>query len=883
MAILLILEALFLLVGAIVLWKRARPAPPSFRAPLGWMLLAVVGQAAVLIAADFYLESLSHVPAQFARQLPRALMIVWVMQFLRAFLLLLAMGAWFQIVKPALGRRRTGGAFLAGLALLQIPDSFAHVVGFLTVVIVLARMQWSGALHGLTRFCVLLGTVITLILLSIDVTALITPTGFDISVLIIGNPGDQSIIAGSVSGPGAAAYRLTGIWDRAIKIPIALLQLIAAVAFFKLLVIPVRMRGLSLARRFTMTFILFRIIPGLLGLAAALLIIYFGAGWQRARIAKMMFDDTLARNLMVAESILEKIAPFVERDAFESARPPYNEVRRWLGPDSTRAHFVVRRYGGSGAPGDAADPGAAGPGGPIRIGATPGTPPAVTAQPLFRPMDRDSTAGLIARDGRLYLAAGRMRPDRKASSEVYVAVDSLFLRRIMKQIAVDIKLEAKPSLFITATTISASNDSAWTDKAIALEVSEPRDSSGAGFLHDTHYLARTFLPVGNWLEQREEIPAGVISLTLKTSIDRILGKVADEPYFLSSNSIPIIMLVIILVLLLFAELSAVRTGQSIAKGILDDVKMLASATRQFGEGDFGHRIPVRGKDELSTLASSFNTMAEDIQEHQKVLLEKERLEADLAVAREIQQRMLPQEAPVVAGLDVGGISIPSREVGGDLFYFLTLPDGNLGFALGDVSGKSVPAALLMANTVAALRAETRFDATADHVLDQMNKLIADQVEPGKFVTFFYGIVDRAAGVIRYSCAGHNPPLKMNAAGASAWLSEAGLPLGVFPDAEYSSSAVPFNPGDIFVLYSDGVTEAERDPAAPRAVAEPAHDEGGGDEFFGEARLEGLVRQARHESADEIIESLLNAIRAYSGDALQSDDVTVIVIKRTDGG
>ena len=132
----------------------------------------------------------------------------------------------------------------------------------------------------------------------------------------------------------------------------------------------------------------------------------------------------------------------------------------------------------------------------------------------------------------------------------------------------------------------------------------------------------------------------------------------------------------------------------IIQGIVSDVKELSVSAKKFGEGDLKHRVALSGTDEMGQLASTFNTMASNIEKHQEVLIEKERLEADLALARDIQQRMLPQTAPVIPGLDVAGLSIPSREVGGDLFYFLPVANGRLGLTIGDVSGKSVPAALL---------------------------------------------------------------------------------------------------------------------------------------------------------------------------------------------
>ncbi|MCK5620198.1 MAG: SpoIIE family protein phosphatase, partial [Candidatus Krumholzibacteria bacterium] len=313
------------------------------------------------------------------------------------------------------------------------------------------------------------------------------------------------------------------------------------------------------------------------------------------------------------------------------------------------------------------------------------------------------------------------------------------------------------------------------------------------------------------------------------------------------------------------------------------------AAERFGTGDLSHRIEVHGKDELGSLSGSFNTMAENIEQNQELLLEKERLEADLTLARDIQQRMLPQSPPVVPGLDVAGLSIPSREVGGDLFYFLPVPEGRLGLTIGDVSGKSVPAALLMSNVLAALKTEARLVEHEDEILSHLNRLIVEQVEPGQFVTFFYGVLDRQARMLSYACAGHNPPLKVDKGGNVLWLSEAGLPLGVLPDNTYTPAEVPLEEGDVLVLYSDGVTEAEKRPAIALQHTVPELDGEAGEDaaedtaieepdFFDDHRLADTVRAARGQSASEIIRSVVDAVREFTGGADLSDDLTIVVVK-----
>jgi sigma-B regulation protein RsbU (phosphoserine phosphatase) len=316
------------------------------------------------------------------------------------------------------------------------------------------------------------------------------------------------------------------------------------------------------------------------------------------------------------------------------------------------------------------------------------------------------------------------------------------------------------------------------------------------------------------------------------------------------------------------ESFAVRSGRSIVQAVLDEMTLLRRAAERFGAGDLDYRLPTQGKDEFSVVATSFNDMAASLKRQQEELVAKERLEEDLKVAREIQQRFLPQSAPGLAGLDVAGVSSPSREVGGDLFYWFAHDDGSLGFTLGDVSGKSVPAALLMSNVLSALRAQAIVRAEVAESLARTNRLIIDQIEPGRFVTLFYGEVDPRRSELHYASAGHNPPLLVRAGGALEWLREGGVPLGVLPEAEYTATRVAFALGDTLIVYSDGVTEAEGPAGAPSAP-----------ELFGEERLAAAVGGLGERSAHEVLDAVLQAVEAFAAGRPQADDITVLVVRR----
>jgi sigma-B regulation protein RsbU (phosphoserine phosphatase) len=449
------------------------------------------------------------------------------------------------------------------------------------------------------------------------------------------------------------------------------------------------------------------------------------------------------------------------------------------------------------------------------------------------------------------------------------------LARVARRIQSDVRIDVSPRVFIGESSVQVVGDEdlEWADSSFTVGAPFPRVATSDDIWERGMFLARNFLPVGNWLDVfGGSTRVGAAQLRLSTTLRGLYQSLTGNTMVLTSQLFAVIILVGIALLFIIVELSAVRTGRSIVKGIVNDVKNLTVAARKFGEGDLSHRVELSGRDEMGQLAATFNSMAENIEQHQEVLLEKERLEADLAVAREIQQRMLPQSSPTIPGLDVAGLSIPSKEVGGDLFYFLPVSAGRLGLTIGDVSGKSVPAALLMSNVLAALKSEARIVDKEDEILVHLNRLIFEQVEPGRFVTFFYGVVDPEAHMLRYACAGHNPPLIIRENNETEWLQESGVPLGVLPEATYSPAEIPLNPGDVLVLYSDGVTEAQR------ATSPESETEEGSDEFYDEHRLEASVREARTMSSSAIITHVMESIRAFTDGAEQSDDVTLVVVR-----
>ena len=244
------------------------------------------------------------------------------------------------------------------------------------------------------------------------------------------------------------------------------------------------------------------------------------------------------------------------------------------------------------------------------------------------------------------------------------------------------------------------------------------------------------------------------------------------------------------------------------------------------------------------------------------LLDRRRLEKELAIAREIQASFLPKRAPEVPGFELAGATQPHDEVGGDYFDFIRVSDSRLGIAIADVSGKGIPAALIMAGFRMSLLAEIRNEFTMRAVMRKVNSLLHESTERDKFVTLFYGVLDWKNRSLSFSNAGHNPPLLLRGDGRVQYLLEGGVALGVLPDARYEERPLALQPGDVLLLYTDGVSEAESSAG----------------EQFGTRRLEQCLQRISGGTANEILKGVVDEVTAWSGEHGVSDDLTLVVLK-----
>jgi serine phosphatase RsbU (regulator of sigma subunit) len=247
----------------------------------------------------------------------------------------------------------------------------------------------------------------------------------------------------------------------------------------------------------------------------------------------------------------------------------------------------------------------------------------------------------------------------------------------------------------------------------------------------------------------------------------------------------------------------------------------------------------------------------------EVQQEQKRLANELAVASEIQLRLHPASPPPIPGYDLIGVSFPCYEVGGDYFDFIEKRDGRYVVALGDVSGKGTGAALLMSSVHAAVRAQATTRLSASEVVGEINQYIYDNTPSNRFVTLFYSELDPRSHQLNYITAGHNSPLLVRASGEVTTLDIGGFPVGITPFAEYREGWVDLEPGDVLVIYSDGVTES-------------LNEEG---EEFGEARLVEIVQKNRGRTPAGLRDRIDEALAKFVGKAKTVDDLTLVIVKR----
>ncbi len=328
-------------------------------------------------------------------------------------------------------------------------------------------------------------------------------------------------------------------------------------------------------------------------------------------------------------------------------------------------------------------------------------------------------------------------------------------------------------------------------------------------------------------------------------------------------------LALLAVLFLVIEVSAIFVGLVLARSITGSVHALSQGTEHVRQGDFGYKVQVRSRDQLGELADSFNLMTSSIQDLLTQSAEKERLEEELRIARTIQMSLLPKDRVNIPGLSIAALCLPANEVGGDYYDFIPLSDGRLAILIADVSGKGTSAALYMAELKGLSLSLSRMYDSPRLLLIEANKILAANLDSRSFITMVYAIIDVKQKKMTYARAGHNPILQISANGANPRaqvLAPDGMGLALDRGAQFErileEESIALAPGDLFLFFTDGLTEAMNDRS----------------ELFGDDRLRAILEENAELPMEELREKVVDEVFNFAGGAVQHDDMTMVLVK-----
>ena len=394
------------------------------------------------------------------------------------------------------------------------------------------------------------------------------------------------------------------------------------------------------------------------------------------------------------------------------------------------------------------------------------------------------------------------------------------------------------------------------------------------------------LPVLDWKTGKRE-PTGSVVVQVRTRPSVLYGHL----FAALGEFVQMVEYTLLAILIFFGviELIALIIGTRMTRTVTGAVAQLYDATKHVDRGDFSHRIPVKSADQLAQLSLSFNSMTESIEKLIQEQKEKQRLEGELAIAQEVQAQLFPRQVTELESLEVHGFCRPARTVSGDYYDFLTASSHKLILAVGDISGKGISAALLMATIHSAVRAYSveslpqmrepvavgavagtgrimaawpeGIEVSPGALLGLLNHQLYESTPPEKYATLFLGIYDGRYHKLTYSNGGHSPPILIGRDGAVRRLEAGGTVIGLFDNMVYDEGAVEMHPGEIFLAYSDGVTEPENDFGE-----------------FGEERLIDLVRENRRLPLVQISQTVTSAVDDWIGENEQPDDITLVLAR-----
>jgi phosphoserine phosphatase RsbU/P len=509
-------------------------------------------------------------------------------------------------------------------------------------------------------------------------------------------------------------------------------------------------------------------------------------------------------------------------------------------------------------------------------------PPAV--RPLAAPIDAPGAlpswmpcggfTGLVmyvdrahAGPARGHLAARAVAwPDQAATRAVVVTLP--LTGAVARQMEDETGVELRDvSLVISSSEVD--DDTAKAEPRTRDSIELPATSGSPGLL-DRPIEWVAFFDATDW----ESGHTASVAAAIRTSVRSLSRRLAPVERFgnISFGQVLIILLAVVGGLFLVIQVAALVMGLALARSITGSVHELFIGTERVRRGDFTHKIPIRSRDQLGELAESFNSMTTSIEELLQQKAEKERLEQELRIARSIQMSLLPQSALSVPGLSLTAHCEPAREVGGDYYDYLPIGDKRLALLIADVAGKGTSAALYMAELKGIVLSLAERHASPRDLLLDVNRILARHLDTRSFITMIYAVIDLEAHTLTYARAGHCPLIYLPGPYASNRVAQIlvpdGMVLGLNLDGgelferQLEEATLPLGPGDLCLLYTDGITEASNSD----------------DEYFGEVRLGELLERHADLSSEELRERILREVRSFAGSAVQQDDMTMLILK-----
>ncbi|HEX8985330.1 MAG TPA: SpoIIE family protein phosphatase [Bryobacteraceae bacterium] len=398
------------------------------------------------------------------------------------------------------------------------------------------------------------------------------------------------------------------------------------------------------------------------------------------------------------------------------------------------------------------------------------------------------------------------------------------------------------------------------------------------FDREVSYASALPVPVAAWETPGHFEKDGLFLVTRYSAVLRtIFGQNVEFRPGETVSSLMVALFLAIVIVFVLVELVSIVIGVRITRTITGAVHNLYRGTERIRVGDFSHRIEVRGNDQLAELGHSFNHMTEDLERLVDVAKEKERLQSEIEIAREVQNQLFPKNLPVSKSIQLAACCLPARLVSGDYYDYMNLEEPSLALAIGDVAGKGISAALLMATVQSTMRTQLRAgrerSAAAGNggsrvphstaaLVSRLNQQLYAFTPPEKFATFYFALYDDNTGLLTYTNAGHLPPILVRK-GEISRLDVTGTVVGAFSFAEYGESSVSLLPGDLLVCFTDGITEPENEFG----------------EMFGEDRLADIVVKHAASDSDVIMSAVMDSVRQWTGSPELQDDMTLLLARR----